>query len=441
MIATVSPALVSKTEAVARQAADDEERRRRLVAAEIAYQNGNHDGNATANKTTLTPEEEAYVLACKTTSVPSALSHIPAPVVGDKDLANKITSLEKQIKDANSDARKAPLIAQLNTLRSGSSASYSAPISRPASAPAAYKAPAASYSAPVVGDKDLANKIASLEKQIKDANSDARKAPLIAQLNTLRSGSSASPSGPPAPTAPAPAPATFKPVAPLPTASPSVNIAKDDAKAWLAAEEAARRVRLTAEDSKASILLTQALSTEVEALRNALRIKSEEEARLVADLQALRFNSEEEMKRKRLATEIDALRVSMRLKAEEEAGLVAELEALRVKTEEEERRRKKDPILITVPPPAAAMERVKDERVVLEEKISEMRKKLSLDKPPAEAAAVKASVAPAKPVAAPVVAPAEQKAPEASLQLSNEQISGAAMILSLGIFLAVQIIR
>jgi hypothetical protein len=120
-----------------------------------------------------------------------------APAVGDKDLANKIASLERQIKDANSDARKAPLIAQLNALRSGSSASYSAPTSRPSSAPsAAYKAPAASYAAPAVGDKDLAAKIASLERQIKDANSDARKAPLIAQLNTLRSGSSASYSAP-----------------------------------------------------------------------------------------------------------------------------------------------------------------------------------------------------------------------------------------------------
>ena len=81
----------------------------------------------------------------------------------------KIANLERQIKDANSDARKAPLIAQLNALRSGSSASYSAPTSR--SAPVSSKAPAASYSAPVFGDKDLPTNIATLERQIMVANS------------------------------------------------------------------------------------------------------------------------------------------------------------------------------------------------------------------------------------------------------------------------------
>ena len=137
-------------------------------------------------------------------AVGSSFVPAPAAVVGDKELSQQIASLERQIKDANSEARKAPLIAKLTALRSGSSASFSAqPISVPATKPVASSV----YHAPFIGDKELAAKIASLEKQIKDANSEARKAPLIAQLNALKSTNSitllslsSAPSAPPPPT-------------------------------------------------------------------------------------------------------------------------------------------------------------------------------------------------------------------------------------------------
>ena len=161
----------------------------------------------------------------------SRVSSARAPVVGrtsavvmraaQSDLSAQIASLEKQIRDANSEARKAPLIAQLNALKGGSS-SFSAPA--PAAVPAASWAAAAaaepkasfkpSAAATVVPDKEVAAKIASLEKQIRDANSDARKAPLIAQLNALRGGSSAVSSY----SAPAPAPvAPPRPISPPPS--------------------------------------------------------------------------------------------------------------------------------------------------------------------------------------------------------------------------------
>lgn len=100
----------------------------------------------------------------------------------------KIAYIEKQINEATSESRKATLVTMLNELKSGSP--YSVPTrARPLSAPVDHaRSPAASHSAPVV-DKDLAAKIASLEWQIKDANSEARKAPLVSQLNTLRFGS------------------------------------------------------------------------------------------------------------------------------------------------------------------------------------------------------------------------------------------------------------
>jgi hypothetical protein len=111
-----------------------------------------------------------------------------------KELASKIASLERQIKDANSEARKAPLVAQLNALKGGSSApapSRSGTPARPTSAPqAGYKA--APASAPIA-DMELAGQIASLERQIQDACSEARRAPLIAKLNALKGGSSSSP--------------------------------------------------------------------------------------------------------------------------------------------------------------------------------------------------------------------------------------------------------
>ena len=118
-----------------------------------------------------------------TPSTPSASFAPSAAKADDKELAAKIAALERQIKDANSEARKAPLIAQLNALRGGASSA------RP-SAAGASKHSSTAYSGPVVDDKELASKIASLERQIKDANSEARKTPLIAQLNALKSGAS-----------------------------------------------------------------------------------------------------------------------------------------------------------------------------------------------------------------------------------------------------------
>ena len=87
-----------------------------------------------------------------------------------------------------------------------------------------------------VGDKDLAAKIASLEKQIKDANSDARKAPLVAQLIALRSGSSYSASTPSS---------TFVPSS---SASTSILEVKAEVKAWTAVADIARKFRLAAEE-------------------------------------------------------------------------------------------------------------------------------------------------------------------------------------------------
>jgi hypothetical protein len=194
------------------------------VAAKIAsLEKQIKDANSDARKAPLIAQLNALRTGSPSSfSAPSSASRpasasaafFSAPATGDKDLANKIASLEKQIKDANSDARKAPLIAQLNALRTGSPYSApapapiraAAPVPIPAVAPA-IKAPIASYSSPVIGDKDLFAKIASLERQIKDANSDARKAPLIAQLNALRSGSPSSFSAPSSASRPASAPA------------------------------------------------------------------------------------------------------------------------------------------------------------------------------------------------------------------------------------------
>jgi len=152
--------------------ANSEARRAPLIAQLNALRGG---GSSYSAPTTTTPKPSASSF-----SAPS-FSAFP---VADKEVASKIASLERQIKDANSEARRAPLIAQLNALRSGSS--YSSP---PTSA--TVKKPSASFSAPSfstypVADKEIASKIASLERQIKDANSDARRAPLIAQLNALR---------------------------------------------------------------------------------------------------------------------------------------------------------------------------------------------------------------------------------------------------------------
>ena len=131
-----------------------------------------------------------------------------------KEVAAKVASLERHIKDANSEARKAPLMAQLNALLSSTSPSSAAakpisssntsssissfPISNEklvaqiapqASAKASFK-PASSLSAAPILNKELAAKVAALERQIMDANSEARKAPLKAQLNVLLGGSS-----------------------------------------------------------------------------------------------------------------------------------------------------------------------------------------------------------------------------------------------------------
>ena len=135
------------------------------------------------------PQASAPVTSAKPTSfTPSAASFTATPIV-NKELAAKVAALEKQIKDANSEARKAPLIAQLNALMGGSS--YSAPQpSVPVAAARPAVAPSASFTSSPVVNKELAAKIASLEKQIKDANSEARKAPLIAQLNAIRGGGS-----------------------------------------------------------------------------------------------------------------------------------------------------------------------------------------------------------------------------------------------------------
>ena len=139
------------------------------------------------------------------------------PSAGDKELAAKIASLEKQIRDASSEARKAPLIAMLNGLKSGSyiSTSSSAVSSAKHVASPRTSSPISpsSLTYASVGDKEVAAKIASLEKQIRDANSEARKAPLIAMLNSLRSGSSI-----PSSTAAAPSP---KPVVSPKPSSPS----------------------------------------------------------------------------------------------------------------------------------------------------------------------------------------------------------------------------
>ena len=87
-----------------------------------------------------------------------------------RELASQIAVLEREIRDANSEARKAPLVAKLNALRSGSS-------------------PSSSSAQP---SGSAAQQIAALEKQIRDidAECEARKAPLVAQLNALRGGSS-----------------------------------------------------------------------------------------------------------------------------------------------------------------------------------------------------------------------------------------------------------
>ena len=81
-------------------------------------------------------------------------------------------------------------MAQLNALKGGVGSSFSA--QQPIAAAVPSKTAATSVAASIsVGNKETAAKIAALERQIKDANSEARKAPLIAQLNALR-GSSAS---------------------------------------------------------------------------------------------------------------------------------------------------------------------------------------------------------------------------------------------------------
>ena len=212
-----------------------------LVAKIVSLQKQIKDANSDARKAPLVAmlnalmSESSYSAptSARSSSAPiSAQAETSAssgtPVVGDKDLAAKIAYLEKQIKDANSEARRGPLVAQLIALRSGSS--YSAPTSaRPAAAAfsSLSKTPAASFSTSVVGDKDLAAKIASLEKQIKDANSDARKAPLVAQLHALRSDSSYSP------TPVAVSPPSVSPSAD--TASSSLELElelKAEAKAW-----------------------------------------------------------------------------------------------------------------------------------------------------------------------------------------------------------------
>ena len=151
------------------------------------------DANSEARKAPLIAKLNALRVGSSFSASPAAatakrtISPVSAPVLGDKELAQQISSLERQIKDANSEARKAPLIAKLNALKGG--ASFSAPsAAAPKPSTAAYT-PSASFSAPVA-DKEVAAKIAALERQIKDANSEARKAPLIAQLNALRSGAS-----------------------------------------------------------------------------------------------------------------------------------------------------------------------------------------------------------------------------------------------------------
>ena len=101
--------------------------------------------------------------------------------IANKELAAKVAALERQIKDANSEARKAPLMAQLNAILGGSSPS-SAAVAKPATS---FNTASSVSSFPIV-NKELAAQIASLERQIKDANSEARKAPLMARLNALK---------------------------------------------------------------------------------------------------------------------------------------------------------------------------------------------------------------------------------------------------------------
>lgn len=121
--------------------------------------------------------------------------------VDEKELAQKIASLERQIKDANSEARKAPLVAQLNALKGSSSSAAVHARSSSFSAPSrssSFSAPSRGTASPgrrPVDDKELAQKIAALERQIKDANSEARRAPLLAQLNALKGGDTASAPG------------------------------------------------------------------------------------------------------------------------------------------------------------------------------------------------------------------------------------------------------
>jgi hypothetical protein len=102
----------------------------------------------------------------------------------EKDLKKRLRETEKQIKDASSEARKAPLIAQLNALRSGASFQAS-------SASHAALSSLANDIKPPVGakfvlDKELATKIAALERQIKDANSEARRAISAGQLTIMQ---------------------------------------------------------------------------------------------------------------------------------------------------------------------------------------------------------------------------------------------------------------
>ena len=146
---------------------------------------------ASTPKPSSAPPPPASVMSART---PPAAPPTPG---SNKDLAAKIASLERQIRDANSEARKAPLIAQLTALRSAGSAPAAG--IRPSAAEQAKAAAAEpkisfrpSPASTLIGDKELASKIAALERQIRDANSEARKAPLMAMLNKLRSGASPS---------------------------------------------------------------------------------------------------------------------------------------------------------------------------------------------------------------------------------------------------------
>jgi len=192
--------------------ANSDARRAPLIAQLNALRGGGYSAPSAA---AVKPSASSY----------SSSSFSATPRVADKEVASKIASLERQIKDANSDARRAPLIAQLNSLRNNSS--YSAPQSYhpPAAAakPASPVVAASSFSASPVADKEVAAKIAALERQIKDANSDARKAPLIAQLNSLRNNSSYSAPQPPTAAATKPAAPRLSPMPAFVAPSPSAR--------------------------------------------------------------------------------------------------------------------------------------------------------------------------------------------------------------------------